>query len=76
MVSFDGESVKEVPYIFALVVTICEKLTFQFFNLTKLGQGRGVQLSQWCRRSQILKMYKNRPMHVCASSHRFSDINF
>ena len=40
-----SKSIKVVRSIFALALTFSEMLTFQMFNLQKVGQGHGVQLS-------------------------------
>ena len=49
MVPFDGKlenPKKIVQYIFVLVLAISE-IRFHMFDLEKVGQDHGVQLSQW-----------------------------
>ena len=40
--------IKVVRWIFALALTVSEILTFQMFDLLKVGQGHGVQFLQCC----------------------------
>ena len=51
MTPFDrrtSKCLKVVRCIFALALTVSEKLTFQIFNLKKVGQGHEEQFSQCC----------------------------
>ena len=48
---------------------------FEMFDHENLGQGHGVQNSQWSRSMADISVYKSHKPHFCASSHRFRDIN-
>ena len=42
-------------------------LTFQMFDLEKVGHGHGVQLSQWCNLLANINIHKNHLMHFTVS---------
>ena len=44
-----------------LALTFSEILTFQIIDLQKVGQGRGVQFSQYFHSMANIKIYKSRP---------------
>ena len=55
--------------MFVLALTVSDIL-FQMFNLEKVGQGHGAQLSQWCHSTATINIYINLRM-FCTSSHHF-----
>ena len=59
MLSFDGkyQYTKVAPCSLELALTVSEIVTFKIFNLQKVGQGHGVQLSQKRYSMSNIKVY-------------------
>ena len=62
---------------FALLrqLTVFEILTFETFDLEKLGQSQRVQHSQWWYSMANVEIYKCHLLQFCASLHRFREID-
>ena len=70
MMQFDGnyqQSIKDESCIFVLALTVNEILTFEIFNLKKIGQGHGLQLSEWHHFIANIKIYKRIFLHFLFS---------
>ena len=72
MVSFVGkyQNLLVVWCIFPLALTISEILTFQIFDIKKLGQGQEVQFLQLHNSTANIKIYKCILHSFCGSSYR------
>ena len=64
-------TLKCLPHIFALAVTVSVTYKFQTCDLQKVRQGQGMQFSQLHHSMPIVKMYIMSPTHFGASSYRF-----
>ena len=48
---------------FELALTVSDILTFQMFELQKVGQGHGIYISQCCPSMANIKIYTSSLMH-------------
>ena len=61
--------------MFELALIVFEISAFELFDFPKVGQGDGIQLSQWLRSMANVKKYKGLSRIFCASYDSFRDIN-
>ena len=66
------KSIKVIFQIVALSLSFCD-IKLENFDLEKLGQGHGVQHSQWCHSMENIKIYKCYIFALFPFSNHFQD---